>query len=133
MYSHRRKRDLLASLIAAMLATSASLVHPCFGENAIYDALVGRGVKVSQQFSLKLPQPVLADGLAPGDQQRVIQNVLAGRYDWDTFIRNSVVSPFILKISDGVAESGPVNRQVDIYFIAYGPLKTLSSEDYLQK
>jgi hypothetical protein len=133
MYSRVRKTDLPSALAVALLAVSATLVQRCFGENAIYDALVGRGVKVSQQFSLKLPQPVLGDGVAAGDHQRTVQNVLSGRYDWDTFVRNSVVSPFVLKISDGVAESGPVNRQVDIYFVAYGSLKALSSEDYLQK
>jgi hypothetical protein len=133
MFSLVTKADLQGAAALSTLVLIVMLARKSAGENAVYDVLVGRGVKVSDQFTLKLPPPVLADGSAPGDQQRVIQNILAGRYDWDTFLRNSIVSPFVLKISDGVAESGPINRQVDIYFVAYGSLTSLATEDYLQK
>ena len=105
----------------------------CPAANAIYDALVGPGVKVSPQETLQLPKPALEDGLAPAQQRQVIESLLAGRYDWDTFTRKSVVSPFVLKISEGAAESGPIIRRVDIYLVAFGSFDLLKSEDYLTK
>jgi hypothetical protein len=115
------------SLLIAIPAKS------CPAANAIYEALVRRGVKISQQETLQLPRPAIADGLAPAQQRQVIESLIAGRYDWDTFTRKSIVSPFVLKISEGAAESGPIGRKIDIYFIAFGSLDTLKGEDYLNK
>ncbi len=107
--------------------------HVCVAENAIYNALIGPGVKVSESETLQLPKPALADDM-PADQIRpTIESLLAGKYDWDTFSRKSIVSPFLLKISEGTTESGPITRRVDIYFIAYGSLDPLKQEDYLNK
>src|SRR5205809_9351 len=94
--------------IALLLVAMHSNV--CIAANAIYDALVGPGVKVSPQITIQLPKPVLQDELAPGQQREVIESLLAGKYEWDAFTRKSIVSPFLLKISEGVAESGPIER-----------------------
>ena len=77
--------------------------------------------------------PILTDGMTPAAQRQAIESLAAGRYDWDTFTRNSVVSPFILKITGGENETNHVGRQVDLYFVAYGPLSKLKSENYLQE
>lgn len=108
-------------------------VNPCAAANAIYDALVGPGVKVTPQETLQLPKPTMEDGLTAAQQRQVIETLLAGRYDWETFTRKSVVSPFVLKISEGAAESGPIIRRVDIYMVAFGSFDLLKSEDYLTK
>jgi hypothetical protein len=123
--------DLNKFLIALLLVAAHS--NACAAANAIYDALVGPGVKVSPQITLQLPKPALEDGLAPGQQRQVIESLLAGKYDWDAFTRKSIVSPFLLKISEGAAESGPIERKVDLYFVAYGSLDSLKGEDYLNK
>ena len=107
--------------------------QPCPAANAIYDALVGPGVKVSPQETLQLPKPALEDGLAPAQQRQVIESLVGGKYDWDTFTRKSVVSPFVLKMSEGTAESGPIIRKVDLYFVAFGSFDSLKGEDYLNK
>jgi len=107
-------------------------LRPCAAANTIYDALVERGLKLSPQESLTLPKPVLADGLDAAQQRRTIETVLAGRYDWDTFTRKSVVSPMLLKISDEGRESGKIGRRVDLYFVAYGSLAKLNSDTFLQ-
>ena len=118
---------------AAPLLLIVIWTNPAPAANAIYDALVGRGVNVSSQESLQLPRPALDDELSPRQQRQVIESLLAGKYDLDTFTRKSVVSPFILKISEGAAESGPIVRKVDIYFVAYGSLDSLKGDDYLSK
>ena len=117
----------LPLLLVVLFATS------CISANAIYDALIGPGVKVSPQQSLQLPKPALEDGLAPAQQRQVIQLLLAGKYDWETFTRKSIVSPFVLKMSEGATESGSTIRKVHIYFVAFGPLDSLKREDYLNK
>src|SRR5262249_18616447 len=137
-WSHLLKRHWASSCvrlwwIAVACVFAITPANPSNAANAIYDALVGPGVKVSPQETLHLPKLVLADNLAPAQQRQVIESLLAGKYDWDTFTRKSVVSPFILKISEGAAESGPIIRRVDIYLVAFGSLDLLKSEDYLTK
>ena len=66
-------------------------------------------------------------------QRQAIEALVAGKYDWETFTRKAVVSPFLLKITDDGRESGRIGRHVDLYFVAYGSLTALGSENYLQE
>ena len=75
---------------------------------------------------------MLGDGWDAAKQRQAIESAVAGRYDWDAFTRKSVVSPFLLKITDEGRDSGRVGRRVDLYFVAYGALDTLGKEKYLQ-
>ena len=133
MISMRHTINFTSRLFAPTLVVVVALTHSCSAANAIYDALVGRGVKIDSQDTLQLPKPVLEDGLAAKQQRQTVELLVAGKYDWDNFARKSVVSPFLLKISEGAAESGPMERKVDLYFVAYGSLNSLSGEDYLHK
>lgn len=119
---------MFLALFIGIIAT-----NHCTAANAIYQALIEQGVRLSPAESLRLPKPAMGDGLSPSQQRDVINSLLAERYDWDTFTRRSVVTPFLLKISDGTSEAGPVGRRIDLYFVAYGSLTTLASDDYLQK
>jgi hypothetical protein len=123
----------LALVLAALAHFLAPWAIPCNAANPIYDALTGPGVKISAQATLQLPKPALADGLTPQQIRQTIETLLAGKYDWETFTRKSVVSPFFLKISEGAAESAPIIRKIDMYFIAYGSLDSLQGEDYLNR
>lgn len=111
----------------------AAWANPSPAANAVYDALVGPGVKVTPQETLQLPKPALDDGMAPAQQRHVIETLIGGKYDWETFTRKSVVSPFVLRMSEGAAESGPIVRKVDLYFVAFGAFDSLKREDYLNK
>jgi hypothetical protein len=122
-----------AAFVGFLILSTIGRTIPCKAANPIYDALTGPGVKVSAQAMLQLPKPALADGLTPEQIRQTIETLLAGRYDWETFTRKSVVSPFLLKISEGAAESGPIVRKIDLYFIAYGSLDSLKGEDYLNR
>jgi hypothetical protein len=127
------KHYSLALVVAALTHFLALWATRSNAANPIYDALTGPGVKVSAQETLQLPKPALADGLTPPQTRQTIETLLAGKYDWETFTRQSVVSPFFLKISEGAAESGPIIRKIDMYFIAYGALDSLKGEDYLNR
>ncbi len=113
--------------------TVCCVATTCHAANPIYDALIGPGVKVSEQETLQLPKPALEEGLTAAQQRQLIETLLGGKYDWETFTRKSIVSPFILKLSEGAAESGPIIRKSDIYFIAFGSFDSLHDEDYLVK
>jgi hypothetical protein len=129
----RLLKNFLICWIVVPLLYVATPTSRCPAANAIYEALVGPGIKISPQQNLQLSKPAMEDGLQPAQQKRVIEAILAGKYDWETFIRKSVVSPFVLKMSEGSAESSPIIRRVDIYFVAYGSFESLKSEDYLNK
>lgn len=133
MKSMRQSRVFGAWWIVVPLLLIAAHTNHCPAANAIYDALVGQGIKASPQETLQLPKPAMEDGLQSAQQKQLIGALLAGKHDWDNFTRKSVVSPFILKISEGSTESGPIVRHVDIYFVAFGSFDSLKSEDYLNK
>jgi hypothetical protein len=116
-----------------MVISLVSSARAAQGENEAYDFLVERGFQIGPQESIKLPKPVLGDGLSSAQQRQAMESLLAGRYDWDTFTRKSVVSPFLLKISEGEPETGQVGRRVDLYFVAYGDLHSLARDDYLHE
>jgi hypothetical protein len=118
--------------IIAVALCAVGAAAPCHAANALYDLLIQEGVKVSPQVTLTLPKPAVEDGLSPDAQRQAIESLLAGRYDWETFTRRSVVAPFLLKVSEGAAESGPIGRRVDLYFVAYGDLTALGRDNFLQ-
>jgi hypothetical protein len=116
-----------------LVMAMAHFACPCRATNAIYDALIERGLKLSPKETIRLPPPVLNDGFDAAKQRQAIEALVAGKYDWETFARKAVVSPFLLKIKDDERESGRIGRQVDLYFVAYGSLNALGSENYLQQ
>lgn len=121
-------RRWLLSLPLVLLPTAM-----CLAAGEIYQALLEQGVAVGDQETIKLPPPVLADGLAGPAQRQAIEALLAGRYEWGEFARKSVVSPLLLKIDDGEPAAGQVSRRVDLYFIAYGELELLRDDEKLQE
>ena len=68
--------------------------------NEFYEALIQKGVELTPDETIKLPRPVLGDGMDQLHQQRGIESILGGKYDWETFTRKAVVGPFVLKITD---------------------------------
>jgi hypothetical protein len=119
--------------IAALVLVFAASPQTCRAADEVFNALTKQGIRVSDKEAMMLPKPILSDGMSAADQRRAIEAQVAGRYDWDTFTRKAVVAPFLLKISEGTADSGPIGRRIDLYFVAYGNLKSLVGDDYLQK
>ncbi len=105
----------------------------CYAANELFLELVERGVEISPLETIQLPSPVLTEELDETGQRQAIELLLADRYDWETFTRKSVVSPFLLKIADGQRDVGQIGRQVDLYFVSFGSLDKLSSNDFLQE
>lgn len=114
-----------------LLSVGPLFAPPCLAENDVYKALLSNGVAIAPQHAIKLPPPVVADGLDAAAQRRAITQLISDRYDWETFSRRSVVSPFLLKIEDGSRVTGQIGRRVDLYFVAYGSFDKLRRDNYL--
>ncbi|MGD9634571.1 MAG: hypothetical protein AB7G28_15305 [Pirellulales bacterium] len=115
------------------LALACLPAQLCLAADDIYTTLVTKGIALAADETVKLPQPILADGLEGAEQRKTIESLLAGRYEWDEFSRKSVVSPLLLKIDDSERASGKLGRRVDLYFIAFGKLELLQNDDKLQE
>ncbi len=122
-----RKSTIYRLFLLGML-----LARPCAAANPIYESLVEKGLELSTQETIKLPPPVLLDGMAQAQRKHAIESLLAGKYDWESFTRKALVAPFLLKINDDGRDSGHVGRRVDLYFITYGSLGAMGGDDYLK-
>ena len=101
------------------------------GPNEILRTLLTVGVPLADGQAVKLPQPTLADGMTAAEQRQQIETIAEGRNSWEDLTRRSVVAPFILKNLAGRSRSAE-GRRVDLWFVAYGSLDTLASDDFLR-
>jgi hypothetical protein len=115
-------------LCAAALALAGDPDNPLLKELAERGLPADGAGKVCAKFDA----PTMPDGLDAAAQRKVIEQAAAGR-DVNELLRNSIVSPFVTKISDlpleGAAE--PL-RRVDVWYVAYGPLDAFFSERFLE-
>jgi hypothetical protein len=122
-------------LLVASLAVSAQPPKANHAaDNPIFKSLLDPGLPVGADAKAKLPPPTMPDGLDAAKQKAVIENVIKGEYDFETFTRKSVVSPQLLRIRD-VTPSDPKApaRGVDVWFVAHGDLKALDDEKFLDR
>jgi hypothetical protein len=97
----------------------------------IYEDLVTRGVTLGSGQVVRLPKPIMADGLSAKDQTAVLSKA-ADKYPLDRFLKNVVVSPYVLDVN-AVGDAGGEHRgqQIDFYFVAYGTLDAVTDSDLL--
>jgi hypothetical protein len=112
----------IAPLIALLLLTNISKGE----ENPIFQELQTKGVGTATS-SLKLPKPILADGLDAPEQRKAIETITDGTRTFEAITRQSVVAPFILKIENAPDPKSTL-RAVDLYFVVYGKLSNISEE-----
>jgi len=116
----------LASLITSRPGPAAADVP-----NEIQRTLLTDGVPIADGQIVKLPGPTLADGMTAAAQRQQIEVIAEGRNCWEDLTRRTVVAPFILKTSQISSEQRGEGRRVDLWFVAYGSLDTLASDDFL--
>ena len=117
----------LGLLVLAILAGR----QPCCAENAIFQELVAQGVPMSANEFVALPGPTLTDGMSAREQRRQIELLADKRYTWEELTRRAVVAPFILKISQEDETARHLGRRADLWFIAFGDLAKLGTDDFL--
>jgi hypothetical protein len=124
----------MKSLVAAVAALFCAV--PAGGEelpNEVFSALVQQGVLIGNA-TVHLPPPTLPDGLDAAGQKRALEQLADSNRPLDALMRNSVVAPLVLKISDdktpGAGLTGTA-RRVDVWFIVHGEFARIISEDFL--
>jgi hypothetical protein len=116
---------LATSVVLLVLNTGAARANPLF------DELRMRGVAIDGRTNAPLPAPTMADGLDAAAQHAVLEKIVGDRYPTAEFVRNSVVSPMVLKFRD-VRAGDAVARGVDLWFVVYGELDDLAGVDVLE-
>jgi hypothetical protein len=116
-------------LITAILlgADSPSAENPVFAE------LLEKGVLISDDVRVKLPPPVIADGLDAEAQHAAIAGIAGLKHPLDELLRKSVVAPFELNIRAIETPGIALARTVDIYFVAYGDWDVLNSKTFREE
>jgi hypothetical protein len=99
-------------------------------DNPLLKELVTKGLVLPHR-PVPLPAPVMGDGLSAAEQAAVIKKLTP---NYQLFIRNKDVSPFVLKIDalEG-ANKERIGQKVDLYFVAYGPLQSAVSSDVMER
>jgi len=121
-------------LTACVLALSTlTWLSRCQADIPVFDLLMSRGVAVGADEVVRLPHPTLADGLTAAGQRRAIEAVAGNGHSWDQLTRRSVVAPFILQISKEDDQQERRGRRLDLWFVAYGDLKTLDNQDFVRR
>jgi hypothetical protein len=117
-------------LVASLSAEPAK--HETF--NPLYKSLLDPGLAVGADAKAKFPAPTMPDGLDAAAQTGVIKKLIGDDYTYDNFTRNAVPAPHILKLRD-VNPSDPKApaRGVDLWFVAYGDLKALEDDKFLDR
>jgi hypothetical protein len=120
---------LLASLT---VAAQPAKDHP--SANPLFKSLLDPGLAVGAGAKVKFPAPTMPDGLDGAKQKAIIESLVKGEYAYEEFTRKSVVAPQLLKLRDeNPSDPKAPARGVDFWFIAYGDLKALDDEKFLDR
>ncbi|MDB5384438.1 MAG: hypothetical protein JWM11_84 [Planctomycetaceae bacterium] len=115
-------------MIVTLFTTKGLLAE----ENPLLKELLTQGVRVSKEATVLLPAATLSDGMSAAVQRQQITAIPDNRQSWENLTRKSVVAPFVMKISQPEEGAGSIGRHVDLWFVAYGKLERLNSEEFLQ-
>ncbi len=100
--------------------------------NVVFREVTQGGIPLEALPPVKLPLPSMADGLDSAAQNKVLEQIGGERFAPDRLLQKSVVAPHVLELpaADKLGET-VLLRRVNFWFIAYGKLKTLSSQEFV--
>jgi hypothetical protein len=123
-------RILCAMLFAAMACSRAAAE-----ENALFKELTETGVKLANGKTVKLPPPVMADGLTAKDQADKLKDVgPKNPGQLKSFVDGKRRDWYEIPMASekGANANDPIGRRVDLYFVARGKLETVASPGYVK-
>lgn len=114
--------------IAALLMATGdhAAINPLFRE------LLDRGIAPDGKSPVTIADPLVADGQSVQEQKVTLAKIVGDRYPVDEFIRQSVVAPFVLKLSK-TSTADVAARGVDLWFVVYGDLDKVAKDDILKE
>ena len=121
------------SLLAPLLLVLASASGPV-DENPVFKELLEQGVKMSDGTAVKLPPPILADGLDAAGQKAALDKVADARSPVAELVKKSFYAPVVVKVRTvkPAEGEGPAVRNIDLWFVAHGDWDVLTSKDFLE-
>ena len=130
-WSRRTIMNVLVLHLA--LVTLAAAAGPT-AENPLFQDLVTQGVKMSDGTRVKLPPPILADGLTAAGQRAALIKVSDARNSVKDLVAKSYYAPVVVKVRTVKAseDEGPAIRGVDLWFTVHGDWNTLTSREFLE-
>jgi hypothetical protein len=103
------------------------------GENRVFSQLVDDGIEVDGR-EVKLSEPTLSPAADEKAQAEIVRQVAGKKHRYEDFVRRSPVAPILLETKTLGESSDPERAQkVDVWFVAYGKLGDLTSEDLFQQ
>src|SRR4051812_33894462 len=115
--------SMLALLLLAASVAQAVGPGPDHAKNPVFAAIVRDGIELGGT-SVRLPAPLLKDGLDADAQHAALLQVAGSEGVLADLLRDSVTAPFILKVHDVKANDGTV-RLVDLWFVVRGNLEEI--------
>lgn len=123
-----------ALVLAALVAAPAQPPAAHDTDNPLFKRITTDGLDAGGGVKLKFPPPSVPDGLAGAKQTEIIKGLIANKYDYAEFTRNSVVAPQVVVIGNPAAGAkGAPPRSIDVYFVVYGDFKKLEDDKFLDK
>lgn len=119
-------------LVLSLTLTAAAADHAA--DNPLYMSLLDPGLTVGPDLRVKLPPPVMPDGLDAAKQKAVITHLIGADYSYAEFTRKSVVAPNLLRIRDAQpSDPKAPARGVDVYFVTFGDFRATDDEKFLDR
>jgi hypothetical protein len=118
---------------SVLLLVVLSVALPSRGENPVFTEILEKGLKMSDDTVVKLPSPILADGLDAAGQKAAIEAADA-RSSFEELVKKSYYTPVVVKVRTVKAPEGegPAVRTVDLWFVAHGNWDVMISKDFLE-
>lgn len=103
-------------------------------ENALFKQLRSEGVAVTAETKAPLSSPVMADGLDADGQKAVLEKIVGKRFSIREFTAKVGTAPHVYAIHKISVPGTDAPRAfgIDISFIAYGSLETISDRGFLE-
>ncbi len=117
---------MLAAIFASLLLGVGDPANPLLNE------LLDKGLPVPQGPTLRLPPPLLKEGLSIQDQEAALKRA-AGKNDFENFTKDTPGAPFTLNLNAVDDKGKRVGQTIDVYFLAFGKLDKVKKEDVLNQ
>lgn len=88
---------------------------------------------MSDGKDIKLPRPIMPDGLDTTGQWKAMEKVASARNPVKRLVQKSFYAPAVVKVRSlkRPDDEGPVVRAVDLWFVAHGDWNVLASKDFI--
>jgi len=119
-------------LVVVLPGYAPSHIKPRHAENVVYAALQRKGLTL-EGTPVSFPEPILHDGRDAESQRRALEMIAGSENKAKDLLRDSITAPFTLKIHDIPARSGATIRVVELWFVVYGELDEIDTNDVAER